>query len=72
MNNLIGFLGVVPKFLPGTRTAGLLLTPSVATYLGQFLGWYSANEGAGFIGAVVGAIVVLAIWGFVARRRRSV
>ena len=44
----------------------------VATYLGQFLGWYSANEGAGFIGAVVGAIIVLAIWGFVAGRRRSV
>jgi uncharacterized membrane protein YeaQ/YmgE (transglycosylase-associated protein family) len=31
----------------------------VATYLGQALGWYRADEGAGFIGATVGAIIVL-------------
>ena len=34
----------------------------MATYLGQALGWYSAGEGAGLIGATVGAIVVLLIW----------
>jgi uncharacterized membrane protein YeaQ/YmgE (transglycosylase-associated protein family) len=33
------------------------------------LGWYAANEGAGLIGAVVGAIIVLVVWGFVAGRR---
>ena len=43
----------------------------VATYLGQALGWYRPGEGAGFIGAVVGAIVVLLIWGAVAGRRGS-
>ena len=79
---VIGFLaGVVAKFImPGDKEpAGFVLTTIlgivgafVATYLGQVLGWYSANEGAGFIGAVVGAIIVLAIWGFVAGRRRSV
>ena len=37
----------------------------VATYLGQALGWYKAGEGAGFIGAVVGAIIVLVVWGIV-------
>jgi uncharacterized membrane protein YeaQ/YmgE (transglycosylase-associated protein family) len=41
----------------------------VATYLGQALGWYSAGEGAGLIGATVGAIIVLLIWGAVARRQ---
>jgi uncharacterized membrane protein YeaQ/YmgE (transglycosylase-associated protein family) len=40
----------------------------VATYLGQAIGWYRAGEGAGFIGAVVGALIVLVIWGMFARR----
>ena len=40
----------------------------VATYLGQALGWYHADEGAGLIGAVVGAIIVLVVWGFFAPR----
>jgi uncharacterized membrane protein YeaQ/YmgE (transglycosylase-associated protein family) len=41
----------------------------VATFLGQALGWYGPNEGAGLIGAVVGAVIVLLIWGAVAQRR---
>ena len=74
---IIGFVaGIVAKFLhPGSSNepSGFILTTAlgiggsfVATYLGQALGWYRAGEGAGFIGAVVGAIVVLAIWGFLA------
>ena len=43
----------------------------VATYLGQAVGWYRAGEGTGFIGAIVGDIIVLAIWGFVTSRRTS-
>ena len=43
----------------------------VATYLGQALGWYGPNEGAGFIGAIVGAVIVLAIWGFISNRRTT-
>jgi uncharacterized membrane protein YeaQ/YmgE (transglycosylase-associated protein family) len=39
-----------------------------ATYLGQAIGWYKAGESAGFIGAIVGAIIVLAVWGFIAPR----
>ena len=40
----------------------------VATYLGQAVGWYRADQGAGFIGAVVGAIIVLAVYRMVVRR----
>ncbi|HUW73159.1 MAG TPA: GlsB/YeaQ/YmgE family stress response membrane protein [Methyloceanibacter sp.] len=40
----------------------------VATYLGQAIGWYDADDSAGLIGATVGAIIVLAVWGFFARR----
>ena len=78
---IIGFVaGVVAKFImPGdNEPRGFILTTIlgivgafVATYLGQALGWYRADQGAGFIGAVVGAIVVLAIYGLLAGRRRS-
>jgi uncharacterized membrane protein YeaQ/YmgE (transglycosylase-associated protein family) len=40
----------------------------VATWLGQAVGWYGPNQGAGLIGAAVGAIIVLAVWGFVSKR----
>jgi uncharacterized membrane protein YeaQ/YmgE (transglycosylase-associated protein family) len=76
---IIGFVaGIIAKFLmPGdNEPSGFILTTIlgivgafVATWLGQALGWYRAGEGAGLIGAVVGAIIVLAIWGMVARNR---
>ena len=76
---LIGFVaGLIAKFIvPGNREpSGFILTTIlgivgavVATYVGQALGWYQAGEGAGLIGAVVGAIVVLLIWGAFTRRR---
>lgn len=76
---IIGFVaGVVAKWImPGkNEPQGFILTTIlgivgafVATYLGQAIGWYQAGDGAGFIGATVGAIIVLAIWGFVAGRR---
>lgn len=75
---VIGFFaGVIAKFLmPGdNEPSGFVLTTvlgivgaMVASYLGQMLGWYAAGEGAGLIGAVVGAIVVLLVWGFMRRR----
>jgi uncharacterized membrane protein YeaQ/YmgE (transglycosylase-associated protein family) len=43
----------------------------VATYLGQAIGWYGPNDGAGLIGAIVGAVIVLLVWGAIARRRIS-
>ena len=74
---IIGFIaGIVAKFLhPGSSNepSGFILTAAlgiagslIATYLGQALGWYRAGEGAGFIGAVVGAIILLVVWGFLA------
>jgi uncharacterized membrane protein YeaQ/YmgE (transglycosylase-associated protein family) len=44
----------------------------VATFLGQALGWYRPGEGAGLIGAVVGAIIVLLVYGMIVGRRRAV
>jgi uncharacterized membrane protein YeaQ/YmgE (transglycosylase-associated protein family) len=41
----------------------------VASFLGQALGWYTPGEGAGLIGAIVGALVVLFVWGMLAKRR---
>ena len=41
----------------------------VASYLGQALGWYAPGEGAGLIGAIVGAVIVLFAWGAFMRRR---
>jgi uncharacterized membrane protein YeaQ/YmgE (transglycosylase-associated protein family) len=77
---VIGFVaGVIAKFIMLGRSnepSGFVLTAIlgvvgafVASYLGQALGWYAPGEGAGLIGAVVGAIVVLFIWGLIAKRR---
>ena len=41
----------------------------LATYLGQAIGWYGPTEGARFVGAIVGAIIILVIWGMIAGRR---
>lgn len=76
---LIGFIaGVIAKFImPGrNEPSGFILTTIlgivgafVATYLGQALGLYAPGEGAGLIGAIVGALIILFAWGFIARRR---
>ena len=75
---VIGFFaGVIAKFImPGkNEPSGFVLTTIlgivgalVASFLGKTLGWYQPGEGAGFIGAIVGAIVVLFVWGLVAKR----
>ena len=75
---IIGFVaGVIAKLVtPGSNEpSGFILTTIlgivgafVATWLGQALGWYGPGQGAGLIGAAVGAIIVLAVWGFFAKR----
>lgn len=79
---IIGFIaGVIAKYVtPGdNKPGGFVLTTIlgiagavVATWLGQAIGWYHADEGAGFIGATVGAIIVLLVWGYfqTSRERR--
>jgi uncharacterized membrane protein YeaQ/YmgE (transglycosylase-associated protein family) len=79
---IIGFVaGVIAKFvMPGdNEPTGFILTAIlgivgafVATFLGQALGWYRPGEGAGLIGAVVGAVIVLLVYGMVAGRRRAI
>ena len=75
---IIGFVaGIVAKFLmPGdNEPSGFVMTTIlgivgafVASFLGQSLGWYGPEDGAGLIGAVIGAVIVLAIYGYVRRR----
>ena len=76
---IIGFVaGVIAKLVhPGDKyePSGFILTTVlgivgafVATYLGQAVGWYKAGESAGFIGAIVGAIIILVVWGVIAPR----
>ena len=69
---IIGLVvGALAKFVtPGNQNMGLLFTALLgiggsvlATYLGQLLGLYEAGQGAGFIGAVVGAVLILYIYG---------
>jgi len=69
---IIGFVaGIIARVLePGPNNpAGVILTTLlgiagalVATFTGQAIGWYRADQGAGLIGAVVGALIVLFIW----------
>ena len=78
---VIGFIaGVIAKFLtPGkNEPSGFILTTIlgivgafVATFLGQFFGFYRPGEGAGFIGAIVGAVIVLFVWGYFAKKNEA-
>ncbi|MBU1357268.1 MAG: GlsB/YeaQ/YmgE family stress response membrane protein [Gammaproteobacteria bacterium] len=74
---LIGFVaGLVARALkPGNDAAGFIVTTLIgiagsliATYVGQAMGWYTAGQGAGFIASVVGAIVLLVIYGMIKRK----
>ncbi|WP_428680052.1 GlsB/YeaQ/YmgE family stress response membrane protein [Reyranella sp.] len=76
---VIGFVaGVIACLLSSApnKPAGFLLTTLlgiagafVATFIGQAVGWYRADQGAGFIAATLGALVVLFIWNRFAARR---
>ena len=78
---IIGFIaGLIAKFVtPGrNEPSGFILTTLLgivgaflATWIGQALGWYRTGEGAGFIGAIVGAIIVLLIWSAISQRRSN-
>lgn len=78
---VIGFVaGIVARLLSAgpNKPAGFLLTTALgiggaflATFIGQAVGWYRLDQGAGFIGAIVGAVVVLFIWNRIAAARAS-
>ena len=74
---LIGFVaGLIAKAItPGAGPGGFFLTAALgiggslaATYLGQFLGWYRPGQSAGFIGAIVGAIILLGAYHLATRK----
>ena len=69
---VVGFVaGIIARLLsPGPNNpSGFILTTIlgiagafVATWIGQGIGWYRPDQGAGIVGAIVGALVVLFIW----------
>ncbi len=76
---VIGFVaGLIAKFVVhgNAEPQGFIWTCIIgivgallATWLGQAIGWYGPDQSAGLIGSVVGAVVLLVIYGAVTRRR---
>ena len=75
---VIGALaGVIAKaIMPGKDPGGCIVTillgvagALLAGFIGNAIGWYRPGEGAGFIAAIIGAIIILFIYRLVARRR---
>ena len=75
---VIGFFaGLIARFLkPGDDSMGFIMTTVLgivgslaATYLGQALGLYRAGQPASFVGAVIGAILVLVVYGLIVKKK---
>jgi len=70
--------GIIAKFIyPGRENMGWIVTTLlgiagsfVATYLGQWLKIYQPGETAGFIGAIVGALILLFVYGLIKKRAK--
>jgi len=81
MTIIIGFIaGIVAKLImPGkNEPSGFIMTTLLgivgaflASFIGQSIGWYEAGEGAGFIGAVIGSLILLFGWGAVAKSKSA-
>ncbi|MGB6241784.1 MAG: GlsB/YeaQ/YmgE family stress response membrane protein [Castellaniella sp.] len=74
---IVGFIiGLIARaIMPGEQKLGIIMTTIlgvvgsvVAGYLGAALGLYQAGQGAGWIGSIVGALIVLWIYGMIAKR----
>jgi uncharacterized membrane protein YeaQ/YmgE (transglycosylase-associated protein family) len=77
---IIGLIvgGLAKLVIPGKDPGGLVITMLIgvagavlAGMLGRSFGWYETGEGAGFVAAVVGAIILLVSYKFVLRRQPS-
>jgi uncharacterized membrane protein YeaQ/YmgE (transglycosylase-associated protein family) len=72
---IVGFIAKLitpgdPKPRGFILTAGLgIVGAVVAQFLGQAIGLYQPGEAAGFLGAIVGAVIVLLVWRQLARPR---
>jgi uncharacterized membrane protein YeaQ/YmgE (transglycosylase-associated protein family) len=70
--------GILAKFIyPGKENMGIVVTALlgiagsfVASYLGQWLKLYQPGQTAGFIGSVVGALILLFVYGLIKKRTR--
>ena len=70
--------GAIAKaIMPGRDPGGCIVTillgiggAVLAGYIGHAMGWYQNSQGAGFIAAIIGAIIILFIWRLIAGRRR--
>lgn len=74
---IVGFIvGLLARaIMPGDQKMGWIMTTIlgivgafVAGYLGQAMGWYVPGEGAGWIGSIVGAIIVLFVYGLISKK----
>ncbi|AYR21088.1 MULTISPECIES: GlsB/YeaQ/YmgE family stress response membrane protein [Alcaligenes] len=74
---IVGFIvGLLARaIMPGDQKMGWIMTTIlgivgafVAGYLGQAMGWYVPGQGAGWIGSIVGAIIVLFVYGLVSKK----
>lgn len=75
---IVGFIvGLIARaVMPGDQKLGIIMTiilgiigSIVAGYLGGALGFYEPGEGAGWIGSIIGAVIVLLIYGMIVRKR---
>lgn len=74
---VVGFIvGLIARaIMPGDQRLGIIMTiilgiagSIVAGYLGAALGFYTAGQGAGWIGSIIGAIIVLFVYGLVTKK----
>lgn len=74
---IVGFIvGLLARaIMPGEQKLGIILTvllgivgSVVAGYLGGALGFYQPGEGAGWIGSIIGALIVLFVYGLIRKK----
>ncbi|HYD36105.1 MAG TPA: GlsB/YeaQ/YmgE family stress response membrane protein [Allosphingosinicella sp.] len=68
--------GIAKALMPGRGPSGCIVTillgiagAALAGFIGNQMGWYEQGEGAGFIAAILGAILILFVWRLVSGRR---
>ena len=72
-------VGALAKFImPGKENMGWIATillgvggSVVMTFLGRMVGWYQDGEGAGFIASIVGALLLLWMYGMISKRKSA-
>jgi uncharacterized membrane protein YeaQ/YmgE (transglycosylase-associated protein family) len=75
---IVGFVvGLIARALmPGDQSMGIIMTSIlgivgaiVAGFLGESMGWYAPGEPVGWIGSVIGAVIVLFVVGIISKKR---